>query len=84
MLPRAAELYCKQIVAGLGDNPEAVGRAREVLRELIGPIRITTEGEEVWGVFEQRPNVLLKAADRDGRGEVLRAVPAVSVRVRVR
>jgi hypothetical protein len=61
MLPRAAEIYCKQITEGINDNPEATGRAREILRELIGPVRIKTEGDEVWGVFELRHNVLLKA-----------------------
>jgi hypothetical protein len=82
MLPRAAEIYCKQIIAGLDDNPEATGRAREVLRELIGPVRIITEGDEVWGVFELRPNVLLKAADRDGRGEGICPLSATPHRVR--
>jgi hypothetical protein len=84
MLPRAAEIYCKQITAGLDDNPEAIGRAREVLRELIGTVRIKTEGDQVWGLFELRPNVLLKATDRDGRGEGISHVPAAPIRVRVR
>ena len=69
MLPKAAELYCKQIVAGLDGHSEATGRAREILRELIGTVTIKTEGDEVWGEFEMRPNVLLRAADRDGRGD---------------
>jgi hypothetical protein len=32
ILPRAAELYRKEIAAGLAGNPEAVARARVVLR----------------------------------------------------
>jgi hypothetical protein len=44
MLPRAAEIYCKQIMAGLDGHPEATGRAREILRELIGTVTIKTEG----------------------------------------
>jgi hypothetical protein len=71
-------------MAGLDGHPEATGRAREILRELIVTVTIKTEGDEVWGVFELRPNVLLKAADSDGRGEGIWAVPAVRMRVRVR
>lgn len=36
MLPRAAELYRRQITLGLGGNPRAVVTARAILRELFG------------------------------------------------
>ena len=69
MLPKAAETYRQQIIAGLDGHPETTAKARDILRELIGPVTIKTEGEQVWGEFEARPGVLLGVADRNGRGD---------------
>lgn len=62
MLPKAAEMYCKQIVAGLDGHPEATGRAREILRELIGTVTIKTEGDQVWGEFEMNRTIASRGA----------------------
>ena len=69
MLPKAAETYRQQVIAGLDGKPEATAKAREILRELIGTVTIKAEGEQVWGEFEARPDVLLGVADRNGRGD---------------
>lgn len=65
MLPKLADLYGERIVAGLNGNPEAVGKARLILRESIGLVTIEAEGDHVWCEFEIRSNVLLRAADRE-------------------
>lgn len=36
------------IIARLDGLPEATGKARSILRELIDPVKIRTEGDEVW------------------------------------
>ena len=51
--------------------PEATGKAKSILRELISPVTIKTEGDLVWGEFDMRPDVLLRVADRDSRGDEL-------------
>lgn len=40
MLPKAAELYRKQISDGLDGSPEAAAKARTILRDMIGEIRL--------------------------------------------
>lgn len=47
----------------------ATAKALDILRELIGTVTIKTEGEQVWGEFAARPDVLLGIADRNGRGD---------------
>ena len=69
MLPKAAEAYRKQVIAGLDGDLEATARARDILRDLVGTVTIKSEGEQVWGEFEARPDVLLGVADRIGRGD---------------
>ena len=70
MLPRAAERYRKQIAQGLEGDAGSTDKARAMLRELI-PNRIRRlqrNGGLVakYGVF---PEVLLKGAGTDGRGD---------------
>ena len=40
MLPKAAEIYRKQITDGLDGNPEAAANARTILRDMLGEIRL--------------------------------------------
>lgn len=85
MLPKAAELYRKQISDGLDGSPEAAAKARTILRDMIGEIRLqpTSDGG-LWAEYGMHPAILLKGAGSDGRGEALHDVPAVSLRVRFR
>lgn len=68
MLPKLGRIYREQIVAGLDGNPEATARARSILRELTGDVTIKAERDQVWCEFQMRPDVLLRAADREVRG----------------
>jgi site-specific DNA recombinase len=71
MLPRAAELYRRQIDAGLQKDPEAAQKARLVLRELLGTIQLRPEPDgSLWADYILQPAALVKmAAGTDGRGE---------------
>lgn len=71
MLPRAAERYRQQIARGVGGEPEAVGKARLIMRELIPQkIRLQPgEGGSLWAEYGLEHSVLLKAAGTAGRGD---------------
>jgi len=59
LLPKAAEAYRRQVVAGLEGHPEAAAKARGVLRELVGAVTIKTEGDgSVWAEHEARRDPL--------------------------
>lgn len=70
MLPKAAALYCKQIDDGLNGNPEAALKARVILREMLGEIRLqpATDGG-LWAEYRMSPGILLKGAGSGGRGD---------------
>jgi site-specific DNA recombinase len=70
MLPKAAALYCKQIDDGLDGNPEAALKARVILREMLGEIRLqpATDGG-LWAEYRMSPGILLKGAGSGGRGD---------------
>jgi hypothetical protein len=64
-LPRAAELYRRQIENGLEGDPRESLKARAVLRNLVvnGKIVLTPgEGGSLWARYSLAPAVLLKAA----------------------
>jgi hypothetical protein len=93
MLPRAAELYREQIDQGLGGDYAAAAKARVILRDMLGEIMLSPgEDGSLWAEYAMQPAALLIGAgtggrgdpQTSGRGEPLHAVPAVSVRVRVR
>ncbi len=69
LLPKAAALYRKQIEAGLEGDVEAAHRARGILRDLLGPITLTPDGEALWASYRLDPSALLKAAGTGGRDE---------------
>lgn len=70
MLPKAAELYRKQITDGLDGNPEAAAKARIILRDMLGEIRLqpATDGG-LWAEYGMNPAILLKGAGSVGRGD---------------
>ena len=61
MLPKAAELFRRQVEQGLNGNPSAAGKARVTLREwFCGRIDLTREGEQLWAEYGQQPAALLQ------------------------
>lgn len=69
-LPQAAELYRRQIAAGLDGSPQGAAKARLLLRELFGgKVPLKRQGQELWAQIELRPGaLLLRAACTDGSG----------------
>ena len=60
-LPKAAEMYRRQIAKGLDGDPRAAFKARVFLRELLGRINLKPEGEgELWAEYGAAPAGLLK------------------------
>ena len=71
ILPRAAELYRKEIAAGLAGNPEAVARARVVLRQRLGgPVRLERgkKAGSLFAVFSLRRQALIEGRTSSGSG----------------
>lgn len=72
ILPRAAELYRKQIADGLDGNPQAALKARVILRDLLGKIRLAPgEDGSLWAFYSLQPAALLRSAvgaGTDGSG----------------
>ena len=69
LLPKAAALYRQQIEAGLEGDVEAAYRARAVLRDLLGTITLTPEGEALWASYRLNRAALVKGAWTSGRDE---------------
>lgn len=87
MLPRAAELYRRQVTNGISGDPREALKARVTLRSLVvdGKIVLSPgEGGSLWAKFSMAPAMLLKATGTGGRGEGICTVPAIPVRVRVK
>jgi hypothetical protein len=61
-LPKAAELYKRQIAQGLDGNEREALKARVFLRELLGRINLKPEGEELWAEYGVAPTALLKVS----------------------
>jgi len=52
MLPKAAEEYAQQIRMGLNGSPAQAGRARLILKELLGPIELQQQLDgSVWASY---------------------------------
>lgn len=72
ILPKAAELYRKQIDDGLNGDPRAAAKARTILRDMIGRIRMQTDGHGgLWAEYHMSAVVLLRSAGAgtSGRGD---------------
>ncbi len=69
LLPKAAEAYRRQIAQGLDDDPRAAGKARVILRKLLGSIELSPGPDmRLWAEYELRPSALLKTAGTGGSG----------------
>jgi hypothetical protein len=62
MLPKAAELYRKQIELGLSGDTRATAKARLILRDLVGPVTLTPGPEKgvLWASYKLNPAALVK------------------------
>lgn len=70
LLPRAAELCRQQIEEGLIGSATATQKARLVLRELLGEIRLQPGPDKsLWASFQMSPAPLIKSAGTGGRGD---------------
>jgi site-specific DNA recombinase len=61
-LPRAAAEYRKQIALALDGHSRATEKARHVLRQLLGPVKLIPEGTELWAEYSIEPGNLIKVA----------------------
>jgi hypothetical protein len=70
MLPKAAALYRQQIAEGLDGDPRAAGKARVILRQLVGgKITLGSRADgSVWAEYGLHTTALLRAAGTDGSG----------------
>jgi hypothetical protein len=78
LLPRAAELYCEQIEAGLSGDPRAAQKGRMIVRELLdGPVKLMPRDDgTLWAEFALRPAALLASSP----AQSIRADASVSSR----
>jgi site-specific DNA recombinase len=68
ILPRAAELYRKQIAQGLSGDPHAAGKARVVLREMFGRINLRRDGKMLYAEYTLKPEAILQVVGLKGLG----------------
>lgn len=62
MLPKAAKEYRRQIALGLNQDARAAGKARVLLRKLLGIIELRPgPGRSLWAEYQICPAALLKA-----------------------
>jgi len=67
-LPRAAELYRKQIRDGLDGDVRQAGKARVVLREMFGKINMRREGQALYAEYTLKPEAVLQVVGLKGVG----------------
>ncbi|MDB6013121.1 MAG: pinR [Gammaproteobacteria bacterium] len=69
ILPRAAEMFRKQVTAGLDGNAKEALKAREVLRQMFdGQVDLKREGESLWAEYTVQPAALLHVIPVGNRG----------------
>mgnify|MGYP001259338170 CR=1 FL=1 len=86
MLPKAAELYRRQIAEGLGGDARAAAKARVILREMFnGRIDLRPEPDgTLWAVGSVQPGAMLQVVGNRGSGGVIPPFPSMPFRERVR
>lgn len=89
-IPKAADVYRRQIERGLENNPREAAKARVILRDLLGPIQMCPgPNGTLWAECDARPAALLKKAvgasvELTGSGGAICAVPTVCTLVRLK
>jgi hypothetical protein len=86
IMPRAAELYRRQVALGLDGNPQAALKARLFLREWFGgKIRLEPLADGgLMAHWNQNIGALVSAVGTYGSGGVISQYPKGSIRHRVR
>jgi len=88
ILPKAAELYRRQIALGLDGDPRAALKARVALRELFVGGRVDMQPEadgSLWAVGEIQPGALIRqAVGNGGSGGTLLRLEADWIEVELR
>jgi hypothetical protein len=67
-LPRAAELYKRQVAAGLDGDAREAAKARVVLRQMFGRINLKREGKMLFAEYTLKPEALLQVVGLKGGG----------------
>ena len=75
VLPRAAELYKRQVEAGLDGDPREAAKARVVLKEMFGRINMCREGEKLYAEYTLKPEALLQVVGLKAVGNDYMEVP---------
>jgi site-specific DNA recombinase len=60
ILPKAAEMFRRQLEQGLDGDPRAAGKARVVLRQLFGRINMRRDGSALYAEYTLKPEAVLK------------------------
>ncbi|HEY4448854.1 MAG TPA: hypothetical protein VGN03_09660, partial [Steroidobacteraceae bacterium] len=69
VLPKAAEMFRRQVEQGLDGDERAALKARVFLRELLGRIDLKPEGDgELWAEYGLQPTALLEVVGYSGSG----------------
>ncbi|MDB6009992.1 MAG: Resolvase protein [Gammaproteobacteria bacterium] len=75
ILPKAPEMFRRQIADGLNGNEREALKSRVILREMCGGrIDLKREGEELWAEYGLQPAALLRIVGNRGSGGLLRAL----------
>jgi len=83
ILPKAAEIFRRQVEQGLDGDPRAALKARVTLREwFCGRIDLERHGDELWANYGVRPTALLRVVGNSGSGGVIAndGLPAIPLR----
>lgn len=69
----------------LDGNLEAAAKARAILRDMLGEIRLKPAPDGgLWAEYGMKPATLIMSAGTVGRGEAVHAVSARLVRIKVK
>jgi len=69
ILPKAAEMFRRQVELGLDGDPRAALKARVFLREFLGRINLKREGnDQLWAEYGVQPAALLRVVGNSGSG----------------
>jgi len=74
-------MYRRQIAQGLDNDARAAGKARAILRKLLGEIRLTPDQAGLWAEYAIQPAALLKGVGSGGSGGALPELYAKRIRL---
>src|SRR5262249_51763708 len=68
ILPKAAELYRRQIANGIDGDAREASKARVVLKEMFGKITMRRDGAALYAEYTLKPEALLQVVGLKGVG----------------